>query len=139
MCSGRLLSRRHCFELPVKRRDADAHEASQLLDVDRLVVVRAIVARLFWVRGRESGFRMRVRLARGSVSPARRPGPRRLLVNGGNAPIDAIHVATPQFVETRTLAFDRPATRTLLETISATGSTSSRVRSCQATRCVSIS
>jgi ABC-2 type transport system permease protein len=146
-----------------------------------------VVARLFWLRGRESGFGTRVRLARqrltgatawtavaaivlivalggfvfyntnvlneyeteadvaqrraayerryrryaripqprvtaaslhADIHPARREvgirGSYRL-VNQSNVPIDAIHVATPLSVETKALAFDRPATRTLLD------------------------
>lgn len=147
----------------------------------------AVGARLFWVRGRESGFGMRVRLARqrltgatartaiaaivlilalggfvfyntnvlneyvtesdaarsradyerryvryaripqphvtaaslhADIHPARREvgirGSYRL-VNRGSVPIDAIHVATPLVVETRSLRFDRPATPALLD------------------------
>jgi len=147
----------------------------------------AVGARLMWVRGKESGFGVRLRLARqrltgatrrtaaaaialivllggfvfyntnvlnayvtdsdvaqrraeyerryvryariaqphitdasvhADIHPARREVDIRgsyRLVNRGNAPIDSIHVATPLMVETRSLAFDRPATPALLD------------------------
>ncbi len=147
----------------------------------------AVVARLFWLRGKESGFATRLRLARqrftgatamtaaiaavlilgfggfvfyntnilneyvtefesakrsaeyerryvryaripqphvfaasvhADIHPARREVDIRgsyRLVNRGNVPIDSIHVATPRTVETRKLAFDRPATPVVLD------------------------
>jgi len=146
-----------------------------------------VAARLLWVRGRESGFRMRLRLARqrlrggtartaavaaalllaiggfvfyntnilneyetdfesaelraeyerryvryarvpqpdiaaasvrADIHPAQREVDIRgsyRLVNRGNAPIDAIHVATPRTVETRVITFDRPAKPELID------------------------
>ncbi|HYR28306.1 MAG TPA: hypothetical protein VEU30_07545, partial [Thermoanaerobaculia bacterium] len=145
----------------------------------------AVAARLFWVRGRESGFKTRLRLARqrltgatawttaatvvlvlvlggfvfyntnilnayvtgfdvakskaeyerryvkyarvpqphlsaasvhADIHPTRREVDIRgsyRLVNRGDAPIDSIHVATPRMVETKSIAFDRPATPAL--------------------------
>jgi ABC-2 type transport system permease protein len=147
----------------------------------------AVAARLFWLRGKESGFAMRMRLARqrftgataiaaaiaavmilgfggfvfyntnvlneyitgfesakrqaeyerryaryaripqphvfaasihADIHPARREVDIRgsyRLVNRGNVQIDSIHVATPRLVETRKVAFDRPATPVLLD------------------------
>ena len=147
----------------------------------------AVVARLLWVRGRESGFGARLRLARqrltgatrwtaaaaialivtlggfvfyntnvlneyltdadvaqrraeyerryvryaripqpqvsaaslhADIHPARREVDIRgsyRLVNRGTVPIDSIHVATTNMVETRSLAFDRPARPVLLD------------------------